>query len=87
MYRLQPTRFVQINFTDEICVLFFWYHLLMSLSSVVFPIVCIENITEISVHYYIRFHPQLMNYLVQKYPVPYVVCLFAFLVCLSYVNI
>lgn len=42
----------------------------MSLSSVVFPIACIETITEINVHSYVRFHPQLMNYLVQKYPVP-----------------
>lgn len=60
-------------------MLFLWCRLLMSLSSVV----CVETVTEINAHYYIRFHSQLMNYLVQNILFPWwFVC-----VCLSHVNI
>lgn len=41
----------------------------MSLSSAVFPIGCMENITEIKVPFYLRFHTWPMNDLVEKYPV------------------
>lgn len=54
----------------------------MSLSSVVFLIVCTETLTEFNVHSYIRFHPQLMNYLVEKYIVPQVFGLCGFFSCL-----
>lgn len=38
-----------------------WYHLVMSLSSVVFAGVCMEEVTEIKGPYYLIFHPWLMN--------------------------
>lgn len=53
----------------------------------VFPIVCMEKVKEIKVPYYLRFHPWLMNDLVEKYPaaiwwkVSFVSCWRASLLC------